>query len=539
VRAQPKYATQRDPSAPNAGAQVARIAALMGKPLMPWQRLVADVATEREADGTYRYDLVMVTVPRQAGKTTLLGAIALQRMLAEPGTEIQYTAQSGKDAGKRFRELVKLIQGSPLEEALSPAYRYSAGGMGIELENASVYRMFAPVVDAIHGDHPHMVLLDEIWAHSELLGDAIYEGAAIPAQSTLTGRAQNWFVSTMGTASSTFMKKWIERGRKGRPGMAYFEWGLADGASPYDLDAIAAFHPAVGYTQTAQAILDIGTGKGQGEDEGMSRAEYLRALCNVSTETLDPILSEEAWQALAAAPMQVPSRHEIAITYDVAPDNEAGRIMATWRDADGNPCTRHSMDGGRAGAAARVAAARDGRRRRRPDSTPHRRAAPAARQRGRRDHRRQGLRHRLRGAGDAHPGRADPEPRSLHGAGPRDRSGRARPAERRAAHLSHPLPRLRRRPDRRRGRAVAVRPPGGRGPRGGARRRAGGGVAVVIRLDKSRETVVVLCSHCISWRVLQLDAAAAWAAGAAHETSVHGGATGATRTSVNSSRRRA
>ena len=348
MTAQPKYATVRDPSAPNSGARVARIAALLGKPLMPWQRLVADVATEREPDGSYRYDLVMVTVPRQAGKTTLLGAIALERMLAEPGTEIQYTAQTGKDAGKRFGDLVKLVQGSPLEEALQPHYRYSAGGKAIELRNESRYLMFAPVQDAIHGDHPHMVLLDEIWAHEEPLGDAIYEGAVIPAQTTLGGRAQNWFVSTAGTARSTFMRKWVERGRRGRAKMAYFEWALAEGDDPYDLTSIERFHPAVGYTQTAQQILDIGTGNGQGEDEGMSRAEYLRALCNLWTEALDPLMSAEEWAALERQ-MDVPARSEVAVTYDVAPENEAGRIVASWRDAEGRPCIRvlHAAPGTR------------------------------------------------------------------------------------------------------------------------------------------------------------------------------------------------
>ena len=42
-----KYATRRDPSRPTFGNRVAHVAAeVMGTPLMPWQRQVADVAME-------------------------------------------------------------------------------------------------------------------------------------------------------------------------------------------------------------------------------------------------------------------------------------------------------------------------------------------------------------------------------------------------------------------------------------------------------------------------------------------------------------
>lgn len=62
---------------------------------------------------------------------------------------------------------------------------------------------------------------------------------------------------------------------------------------------------------------------------------------------------------------------------------------------------------------------------------------------------------------------------------------------------------------------------------------------MVIRLDRSRETVVVLCSSCPAWRSLQTDLAAAWVAGASHEASVHGAASDATRAGVAYVRRRA
>jgi hypothetical protein len=112
--ATPKYATRRDPSAPTDGARIARIAQAIGKPFMPWQRLVVDVATEREDSGAYRYEIVMVTVPRQSGKTTLVGPVQLDRVIMNSSIKAFYTAQTGKDARSRFNDLVKLVQASPL-----------------------------------------------------------------------------------------------------------------------------------------------------------------------------------------------------------------------------------------------------------------------------------------------------------------------------------------------------------------------------------------------------------------------------------------
>ena len=66
---EPKYATRRNPANPTFGARIAAVAAYLGGSLMPWQRQVADVALELDPNdpGAWRYPVVVVTVPRQAG----------------------------------------------------------------------------------------------------------------------------------------------------------------------------------------------------------------------------------------------------------------------------------------------------------------------------------------------------------------------------------------------------------------------------------------------------------------------------------------
>lgn len=332
-----KYATPRNPARKTDGGRIAKIAAGLGKPGMPWQRCVWDVATERGSFGELVYEIVFVTVPRQSGKTTAYTPVQLDRVITMPGIKTFYTAQTGKDARSRFNDIVKLVQDSPLDAVAK--YRYSTGDEAIIFPNGSALKIFAPVVAALHGETPPLVGMDEIWELEEALGDALVEGAIIPAQVTLAGQRQLWLFSTAGTALSRFMRKWVDRGREAVesggekwPKLAYFEASLFDGDDPYDPAAIAKFHPAVGYTVTVEDLLAIA---GQ-----VSKATWLRAFCNVWTEAVDPLFAAEDWDALHVDPVGIPTRREIAITYEISADNDHGVIMASWRDDTGAPCNR-------------------------------------------------------------------------------------------------------------------------------------------------------------------------------------------------------
>ena len=80
----PRFATRPNPDRPSFGRHVATVAAALGTPLLPWQRLVADIAFEVDERGRYAYPLVVVSVPRQSGKTTLVLSNAVHRCLSRP-----------------------------------------------------------------------------------------------------------------------------------------------------------------------------------------------------------------------------------------------------------------------------------------------------------------------------------------------------------------------------------------------------------------------------------------------------------------------
>lgn len=325
----PRFATPRDPDAPNDGAAIAKLSEIQGKPFMPHQRLIVDVGTERTPLGLYKYSIVLVTLPRQSGKTTLVGPVQEHRIITRPNIKAFFTAQTGKDARARFNDLTKLVIASPLAPLFK--VRRSIGSESLSLANGSSLNVFSPTPSSIHGETPHLVTLDEIWAHDEVRGNELL-GAIGPAQITLGGHAQIWMISTQGTALSGFLNELVQMGVAGTPGMAYFDWSMADGLDPYDPKTWWTFHPALGNTITEKDLAK--------EAKLQPAAEWMRAYMNRRTEAVNPVMTPEAWAQLAATKQEVPSRRDLAITYEVAPDNECAVVMASWRDSNGNPNTR-------------------------------------------------------------------------------------------------------------------------------------------------------------------------------------------------------
>lgn len=328
---EPRYITPIDPAAPTEGREIARLAKALGKPLMPWQQRVVTGATEKTESGMYKYSKVLITVPRQSGKTTLVGPVQLHRIMTRPGIKAFFTAQTGKDAHTRMLDLIKFAMGSPLAPLFKP--RYAAGSAGLSTPNGSELRAFALGPAAIHGETPHLVTLDEIWKHDEVKGAEIM-GAIGPAQATLEGESQTWMISTMGTAASGFMNELVERGRSGAAGLFYAEWSMADGLDPYEPQTWWTFHPALGNTITESYLA------GEAADDSFGHGEWMRAYMNRITQSVDPVIAAEDWADLAREPDGIPLRSEIAITYEIADHSDAGVVMATWRDDSNVLCHR-------------------------------------------------------------------------------------------------------------------------------------------------------------------------------------------------------
>ena len=226
----------------------------LGTPLMPWQQQVADVALEVDpATGRLAHREVVVTVPRQAGKTTLLLAVMVWRALQWPGQRIAYTAQSGKDARLKWEDdHVPTLERSPLAGQFK--VRRTNGSEAIRWSNGSLHTIVSSTETAGHGTQIDLGVVDEAFSQT----DNRLEQAFKPAMVTRE-QPQLWVISTAGTATSSWLRSKVDRGRLqcaegAGSGMAYFEWSAPDDADPNDPATWWGCHPALGKTITLDAL---------------------------------------------------------------------------------------------------------------------------------------------------------------------------------------------------------------------------------------------------------------------------------------------
>jgi hypothetical protein len=300
----------------------------MGKPLMPWQRHVADVALEIDQDGRFVYNLVLVTVPRQSGKTTLFGAVMDHRALTIERGRIYFTMQTQKDAVDWLtNEHWPLL--APFANACS--LRRMAGSENIKwIRSGGLVRPFPPNPTGLHGKVSDLVVIDEAWAFDFVRGQQL-DQAIVPTQAT-RANAQVWKVSTAGDATSLWWLGTVEAGRAaaraGRTsGIAYFEWACPDDLDPTDRESWPHFHPALGHTineQSIQAALDM-----------LGPDEFARAYGNRWVSSTQRVIPLAAWRNAADPDAPLPENGRLALGFDAAVDRTDGAIVAAWRDPDG------------------------------------------------------------------------------------------------------------------------------------------------------------------------------------------------------------
>jgi hypothetical protein len=295
---------------------------------MPWQQYVADVALEIDAAGQFCFKQVVVTVPRQSGKTTLFGAVIEHRAITLSGARCWFTQQSGKDATDwLLNEHVPML--APLQDRIH--VRRAAGSTHVRWHcSGGMVRPFAPTPAGLHSKIADLVVVDEPWAFDLVRGRQL-DQAIVPTMATKPN-AQAWKVSTAGDATSVWWLATVEAGRAAvaadrREGLAFFEW-----ACPSDLDCTLPsswplYHPAYGRT--------IGEGAMKAALEQLGPDEFARAYGNQWVATTARVIPLPAWRAAALEDQAMPQVGQLALGFDVALDRSDAAILASWMDADG------------------------------------------------------------------------------------------------------------------------------------------------------------------------------------------------------------
>lgn len=325
MTAAPRYATPRRLEAPTFGGKVDTLARAMGMPLMPWQRQVADVALELDEHGRYRYSTIVITVPRQSGKTSLMRPIMAHRALTVRKGRIWITAQLRQDARDTWQDTCELIEESPL--GAMTKRRNTNGSETLTFSGtSSTIRLFNAGSDkALHGKQSDLVFIDEAFAFSMLQGKAIMQ-AVVPTQATRPG-AQTYIVSTAGTAASEWLREWVDRGRAadGRR-LAYFEWSIPEDTEDLDdLDVYARHHPALGHTIGPDAL--------ETAYEQLGASEFARAYGNFWTSSQEWAIAPAVWKG-AQTEDRIDPGAPVAFGIEVHADRSGAVIVACGPGVD-------------------------------------------------------------------------------------------------------------------------------------------------------------------------------------------------------------
>lgn len=179
--------------------------------LEPFQQAVMDEALRFKPDGTPVWTTVLLVIPRKNGKTELLAAYALWRLLVDDGQpEILLAASSNEQAGRLFDAAVRFIRQNDAVGDLVVVRDYDG-----EIERTDgggqILRM-ASDAKRLHGYNPSDVVCDELaqWT-TPRLRDA---WEALTTGSGARTRARVFAITTAGAAhdrSSGLLGRMIDR----------------------------------------------------------------------------------------------------------------------------------------------------------------------------------------------------------------------------------------------------------------------------------------------------------------------------------------
>lgn len=315
----------------------------MGAPLFPWQQFVADVALEVEPDGSWAYDEVFVTAPRRSGKTHLIVPVTAHRCGQPRPATAWITAQTLKSAVRRWNEVANKIVASPLRGKV----KKNRGNPQVLRWPAteSEFAPFAPSEDAMHGEDPDLVWVDELWAFDHEDRVVIQQGYE-PAFSVKSGQA--WLMSTAGTPRSEWFNEVRRRSEDAvaagvLSGTAGFDWSVPERVGG---------RPVAGLDdeELLRVVLDAHPRRDHGVRPEFLRAqlakgriEFLRAYGNLSQndDAVGATAVFTAEQMQAARGARIPDGARIGLGVAVDDHRRDAAVAVAWRDVAGRAHTAY------------------------------------------------------------------------------------------------------------------------------------------------------------------------------------------------------
>src|SRR5687768_8636526 len=164
----PRWGTPRSLDRPTLGPRVGAISAALGKPLMPHQQHIVDVALEVDPlTGLLVYREVVLVKMRQNGKSELVLPVVTHRSLTWPDQVSLYTTNTAGQARKRWEDQhTPRLRRSPFGALFS--VRLQIGQEALLFNNGSSYSPISTTAKTGGtGDSVDLGWIDEAWVHQD------------------------------------------------------------------------------------------------------------------------------------------------------------------------------------------------------------------------------------------------------------------------------------------------------------------------------------------------------------------------------------
>lgn len=342
----PRWATPRNPARETRGKEVVGVMRVLGQEPMPWQREIFDTAFEVDSFGMLWYREIVIIIPRQSGKTTIIIPWGTHRALMWPERQyILYIAQTyAKALEKLTEEQHYRIKASPIGRLLEPSrngttLRATNGMHHMKFRNGSKWSIDAATETAGHGATLGLGIGDELFAQK----DDRLEQAISPAMIAVPD-AQRLWISTAGYSQrkSPFLWDKKEQGRArvellraspellndGRYRSLFIEYSAPIDADPDDPMTYWGCMPALGFTQSLANVIS--------ERENLKDGFFRPYLNWWGDElTVEWKIPRAKWEAVADPDSETDEGQPVVYVIDVSPDSAWASIGVAGPRSDG------------------------------------------------------------------------------------------------------------------------------------------------------------------------------------------------------------
>lgn len=301
----------------------------MGVQFDGWQHGAGTLALGKRKNGMYAATIggVVLSIPRQVGKTFFVGMICIALCILFPGFTVLWTAHRTKTATKAFQSFQGMVKRTKVWPHVL-AVRTANGEQEIRFRNGSVIMFGAREQGFGRGfDEVDVEVFDE----AQILSEKALEDM-VPAanQSRHEAGALLFFIGTppRPTDPGDEFSNRRDKALSGRAkDMVYVEFSADDDADPDDREQWAKANPSFPLHTPLESMLRM---RENLTDDDSFRRE---ALGIWDRKNSNRVIDAESWDAIADPASMPIDRLTLAI--DVAPDRSSASVSLSGLRADG------------------------------------------------------------------------------------------------------------------------------------------------------------------------------------------------------------